>query len=73
MPRLDNKPLLTQAVDDLEELAALLAVEIERLRLVCVECSARSDMAARGWRVYLTTDDEPATYCPECAEAEFDG
>ena len=30
---------------------------------------------ARGWRAYLTTDeDEPAeavVYCPECAEREF--
>jgi hypothetical protein len=36
-------------------------------------CADRS--AARGWRAYLTVDeDEPAeaiVYCPECDEREF--
>ena len=41
--------------------------------LRCVECGARADDRALGWRAYLTVDDEPATYCPGCAEREFDG
>lgn len=39
--------------------------------LVCVECGKPSEGSARGWQVLLTVDDEVATYCPECAEAEF--
>lgn len=41
-------------------------------RLVCVECGAEADEDARGWRGYLTVDDEFAVYCPACAEREFD-
>jgi hypothetical protein len=26
---------------------------------------------ANGWRVFLTDDDQPAVFCPECAEREF--
>lgn len=60
----------------LAKLDALRAAN-ERLRveagfLECVECGEES-VIARGWRAYLTFDDEVATYCPECAEAEFDG
>ena len=37
--------------------------------------AACSPPAPRGWKAYLTTDeDEPAeavVYCPECAEREF--
>jgi hypothetical protein len=41
----------------------------------CVECSRVQPEGARGWKAYLTTDEEvPAetvVYCPECAEREF--
>lgn len=40
-------------------------------RLECVECGSMDADAAAGWRTYLTVDDEPATYCPDCAAAEF--
>jgi hypothetical protein len=44
-------------------------------RLQCVECARVSRENERGWRAYLTTDeDEPAeavTYCPDCNEREF--
>lgn len=39
-------------------------------KLVCVECGVRDD-GERGWRAYLTVDDEVATYCPDCARKEF--
>jgi hypothetical protein len=43
--------------------------------LRCVECGRVQPEGARGWRAYLTTDeDEPAeavVYCPECAEREL--
>ena len=32
---------------------------------------ACSDFDARGWRTFLTVDDELATYCPDCARQEF--
>jgi len=40
-------------------------------RLVCIECGHESLPDAKGWRVYLTDDDETATYYPECAAREF--
>jgi hypothetical protein len=44
-------------------------------RLTCVECGREQDDGGRGWRAYLTVDeDEPAeavVFCPECAEREF--
>jgi hypothetical protein len=44
--------------------------------LVCVECRREQRDGERGWRSYLTTDEqEPAealTFCPECAQREFD-
>lgn len=39
--------------------------------LRCEECGRESEGGADGWRTYLTVDDEPATYCPEHARAEF--
>ena len=43
--------------------------------LTCVECGRVQPGGARGWKAYLTTDeDDPAeavVYCPECAEREF--
>jgi hypothetical protein len=42
-------------------------------RLVCVECGMEAEADARGWRMFLTVDDEPVPYCEQCAEAEFGG
>ena len=46
-----------------------------RQRLTCVECGRMQPAGARGWKAYLTTDeDEPAgvvSYCASCAEREF--
>lgn len=46
----------------------------ERLR--CVECAREQAAGERGWKAYLTTDeDEPAkavVYCPEGAAREFE-
>jgi hypothetical protein len=37
----------------------------------CGECGREWDGLERGWRRYLTVDDETGLYCPECAEREF--
>jgi ribosomal protein L44E len=46
-----------------------------RSRLKCVECGRQQADGKRGWRAYLTTDEEePAeavVYCPDCAAHEF--
>lgn len=45
--------------------------------LTCLECGARSDQEARGWRALIPyySDEEQAPnlslYCPSCAEREF--
>jgi hypothetical protein len=43
--------------------------------LTCAECGRQKTEGERGWRAYLTTDeDEPAeaiVYCPDCAVREF--
>jgi hypothetical protein len=43
--------------------------------MTCVECRREQAAGERGWRAYLTTDeDEPAealVYCPKCATREF--
>jgi hypothetical protein len=43
--------------------------------LVCVECGRVQRAGERGWKAYLTVeDDEPAesiVYCPEYATREF--
>jgi hypothetical protein len=41
------------------------------LTFVCVECGLRPEGDARGWRAFLTDDDQAALYCRECAEREF--
>jgi hypothetical protein len=43
------------------------------LSLRCVECDRRWDDPRERWRVYFTDDEppEPATYCPACAQREF--
>jgi hypothetical protein len=44
-------------------------------RLTSVECGRKKAIDERGWRAYLTVDeDEPAeaiVYWPDCAEREF--
>ena len=42
----------------------------DRRQLLCVECGKQADE----WRAYLTSDEpeEVATFCPECAEREFE-
>jgi hypothetical protein len=43
--------------------------------LVCVESGRKQPADERGWKAYLTVDeDEPAeavVYCPYCAAREF--
>lgn len=43
--------------------------------IVCVECASAAAEFERGWRGYLTDDEnepaEVAILCPECAEPEF--
>jgi hypothetical protein len=45
-------------------------------RPTCAQCSREQAGGERGWKAYLTTDEnEPAealVYCPDCAEREFD-
>ncbi len=46
------------------------------MSLRCIECGATADDDARGWRAYLIDlddprQDEPAFYCPVCAQREF--
>ena len=47
----------------------------EFAEIVCVEFGREQAADERGWKAYLTTDEEePAeavVYCPECAEREF--
>jgi DNA-directed RNA polymerase subunit RPC12/RpoP len=44
-------------------------------RLICVECGREQTVGERGWRAYLTTDEdeqaEAIVYCPDCATREF--
>jgi hypothetical protein len=37
-----------------------------RSGLYCVECLRRDD-GRRGWRTYLDRDDNPVTFCSDCA------
>jgi hypothetical protein len=43
--------------------------------LTCTECGREQAAGERGWRAYLTTDeDEPAeavVYCADCVAREF--
>jgi hypothetical protein len=41
-------------------------------RLECADCGGRSGSGAISWRAYLGTDDQIFTFCPGCAEREFD-
>ena len=38
--------------------------------IACVECG-REPREGERFPAYLTTDDELAIYCPDCAEREF--
>jgi hypothetical protein len=40
--------------------------------LTCTECGRVAQGDASGWRSFLTDDDELVTYCPKCAEREFE-
>jgi hypothetical protein len=40
--------------------------------LECVECGLASTADARGWRAYLTVDDQAVVFCSACAERELD-
>ena len=40
--------------------------------LHCVECGQGAREDARGWKAYLTIDDEGAVFCPSCARREFE-
>lgn len=47
------------------------AVETPRLlALICVECGATSEDGI-GWKTYVVSEGETATYCPVCAAKEF--
>lgn len=37
----------------------------------CAECGREQAAGERGWRAYLTDDDEVAVFCPECSSREF--
>jgi hypothetical protein len=47
------------------------SAEAERV-LRCAECGCESTPEARGWRAYLADDGQAFTFCPDCAEREFD-
>ena len=40
--------------------------------LRCVECGRPDRDGEKGWRAYLTIDEQVAVYCPDCAREEFD-
>lgn len=66
-----TRPLVAQVADDLEEIVYILWCEREKRKLVCVECGTTAVAGAWGWRMYLTIDDELASYCGDCAQREF--
>jgi DNA-directed RNA polymerase subunit RPC12/RpoP len=45
-------------------------------RLTCVECGREQADDERGWKAYLTVDEdesaEAVVYCPDCAVREFE-
>jgi hypothetical protein len=47
---------------------------ISAIPLRCLECRRPWVEPAERWRVYLSNEDpsEPLTYCPECAQREFE-
>jgi hypothetical protein len=40
----------------------------------CLECDRLWSEPSERWRTYLSSDDppRPLTYCPDCAQREFD-
>ncbi len=51
----------------------MLERPVSKNRLQCCECGRVSDKDGRGWKAYLTVDDEVALYCPACAQREVRG
>jgi hypothetical protein len=45
--------------------------ELEAEQAICAECARESPPDGGGWRTYLYDGDQPAPFCPECAEREF--
>lgn len=41
-------------------------------RLQCEECGRVSREDERGWKAYLTDDDQVAIFCPVCSTIEFE-
>ena len=77
MARVERSDRIAEALRRLEasqkQLDEVMTDLLTMIRLACVECGARASGPARGWRTYLDVDDEPVTFCPDCAEEEFDG
>ena len=69
--RIEGEPMRCDERDN----RLVLARRPARPPLVCVECGREQVADERGWRSYLTTDEEePAeglVYCPDCARREF--
>lgn len=42
-------------------------------RLKARKCERVQPDDEPGWKMYVTVDDKPALYCPECAAREFGG
>lgn len=55
----------------LHRLAMRIAALEAMIARSCVECERLQPDGEPGWEMYVTVDDEPALYCPECAEREF--
>jgi hypothetical protein len=63
---------LLRAQTELERVELQLEAELrEGTRdLTCVECSETSNGDTTRWKAYLTSDDQIAIYCPDCAAFE---
>lgn len=63
---------LLRAQTELERVELQLEAELrEGTRdLTCVECSETSSGDTTRWKAYLTSDDQIAIYCPDCAAFE---
>ena len=63
---------LLRAQTELERVELQLEAELrEGTRdLTCVECSEMSSGDTARWKAYLTSDDQIAIYCPDCAAFE---
>ena len=63
---------LGRAQTELERVELQLEAELrEGTRdLTCVECSETSNGDTARWKAYLSSDDQIAIYCPDCAAFE---